>query len=179
MPNTLRIADDYNDYDLDHPLEGVESLLEKQSHTLALPLSFQRITDDELFIEYRGRFGLYRMIFVWNSELGAMQFCSQLDVQITNANTDKALRAVAEINTGLWIGHFDLPPENNIPTYRHTQLLRDNDAAYGLNYVADMLGTAVGICDKHYATFMTLSDTNMATSEDLFFAMMPAVGQCN
>lgn len=173
MPDTLRIADDYNEFDADHPLEGVEDLLQGKD------LSFQRITDDELFVEYRGRFGLYRMIFVWNAELGAMQFCSQLDVQITDANTDKALRTIADINTSLWMGHFDLPNENNIPTFRHTQLMRDDDTVYALNYVADMMNIAVNACDKHYATFMTLSDNELATSEDLFFAMMPAMGQCN
>ncbi len=173
MPNTLRVIDDYNEMDSDHPLDGVEEFLRGKD------LSFQRMTDDELFIEYHGRFGTYRMIFVWNGELGAMQFCSQMDVQVTEANTDKAMKIVTDINTSSWIGHFDLPFENNIPTYRHTQLLRDDDASYALNYISDMIDIAANICDKHYATFMTLSHAEMATSEDLFFAMMPAMGQCN
>lgn len=173
MSNALRLVDSLTEQDSDHPFDGIEELLNGQS------LSFQRVTSDELFIEYRGRFGVYRMIFVWNDELGAMQFCSQMDVQVAEANTDKALTVVSEINTGLWIGHFDLPSENNIPTYRHTQLLRNDDCVFALNYVSDMMDIAVAACDKHYATFMTLANNDSATHDDLFFAMMPAVGRCN
>lgn len=173
MPNALRLIDSIEEQDLDHPLDGVEELLNTQN------LSFQRLTDDELFIEYRGRFGLYRMIFVWNDELGAMQFCSQMDVQVSAPNTEKALAIVAEINTALWIGHFDLPAENNIPTYRHTQLFRADNTDHALNYVSDMMDIAVASCDKHYATFMTLAADESAQHDDLFFAMMPAAGRCH
>ena len=173
MPNALRLVDTIDDLEADHPFDGVEDLLNAQN------LSFQRLTDDELFIEYRGRFGLYRMIFVWNDELGALQFCSQLDVQVTDANTDKALAIVAEINTNSWIGHFDLPHDNNIPTYRHTQLLRHDNTEYALNYITDMMDIAVAQCDKHYATFMTLAGNDSVQHDDLFFAMMPTAGQCH
>jgi hypothetical protein len=173
MPNALRLVDDYIESDSDHPFDGIETILNQKS------LAFQRLTDDELFIEYKGRFGLYRVIFVWNQELGAMQFCTQMDMQVTATNTDKALAIVCEINTNLWIGHFDLPHENNIPTYRHTQLLRDDGGSYAINYVTDMIDIAINVCDKHYATFMTLAHEDSAAPDDLFFAMMPAIGRCH
>src|SRR5580698_2772241 len=43
---------------------------------------FDRANDDELIVELAGRWCHYRMFFVWQREIGALQFSCQFDMKV-------------------------------------------------------------------------------------------------
>ena len=51
-----------------NPLDVVEEIV------LANEWPFDRTTDDEMFVEIQGRWCDYRLYFVWQPEVGALQF---------------------------------------------------------------------------------------------------------
>ena len=46
---------------------------------------FDRANDDELIVELSGRWCHYRMFFVWQKEIGALQFSCQFDMKVQDA----------------------------------------------------------------------------------------------
>ena len=61
-----------------NPLDIVEEIV------VANEWPFDRASDDELVVEIGGRWCDYRLYFVWQPELHAMQFSCQFDMKIQN-----------------------------------------------------------------------------------------------
>lgn len=162
-------ADNYLN-DISNPLDGADDLL-------AIPdFSFNRANRDELYAEAKGRYGFYRMVFAWDEMNGALQFACEMETQVADCNAMTACRTIMEINSNLWLGHFDLPAETLIPTYRHTQLFRGHLSS-GAEHLQDLIKIAVAECDRCYPAFMALSYSETPALEDLSLALMAPAGQ--
>lgn len=153
-----------------NPLDGAEDIVPMPG------LSFNRANRDELFVEAAGRYGNYKMMFMWDEIMGALQFCCEYGLQISDANKPLASETVLNINSNLWLGHFDLPPETLSPTFRYTQLFRGMQAS-GADHVQDLIKIAIDECDRNYPVFVALSQNGQADADDLSLAMMPVQGR--
>src|SRR5262249_49614974 len=87
---------------------------------------FERSNDDELIVELAGRWCHYRMFFVWQREIGALQFTCQFDMKVPDAKRGDVNDLLALLNNRLWLGHFDLEAQQNTPLFRYTILARNN-----------------------------------------------------
>src|ERR1700733_9178666 len=87
---------------------------------------FERAHDDELIVELAGRWCHYRMFFVWQREIGALQFTCQFDMKVPEAKQGDVNDLLAMLNNRLWLGHFDLEPQQTTPLFRYTVLARNN-----------------------------------------------------
>lgn len=157
--------------DISNPLDGVEDVLTSQNWT------YNRANRDELFVEVRGRHALYRMMFAWDEQTGAMQFCCEFDLQLHDSNANLAYRTLGNINRGLWLGHFDLAEETLMPSFRHTQLFRGMTQTSGADHLQDLMQIAIDECDRHYPTLLMLSNDRANDNEDFNLAMMTVAGQ--
>ncbi len=164
------LSETYFEDDMTNPLDGAEEIL------LAPDFLLNRANRDELFVEARGRYSTYRMMFVWDEAMGALQFCCEYGLQVADLNQAQAARTVVNINSGLWLGHFDLPPETLSPTFRYTQLFRGMNAS-GADHVQDLIRIAIDECDRHYPVFISLSQNSAPDADDLALAMVPVQGQ--
>src|SRR5574344_1642510 len=68
---------------------------------------FDRANDDELIVELSGRWCHYRMFFVWQKEIGALQFSCQFDMKVPPAKCNDVHDLLAMLNDRLWLGHFN------------------------------------------------------------------------
>ena len=157
--------------DISNPLDGVEDVLTSQNWT------FTRANRDELFVEIKGRHCLYRIMFAWDEEYGALQFCCEYNLQILDANTNLAYRTIGSINRALWLGHFDLAEETLVPSFRHTQLFRGMTQTSGADHLQDLMQIAIDECDRNYQTLLMLSQDNVNDNESFSLAMMAVAGQ--
>src|SRR5271169_6931173 len=80
---------------------------------------FERSNDDELIVELAGRWCHYRMFFVWQREIGALQFTCQFDMKVPDAKRSDVNDLLAMLNTRLWLGHFDLELQQGTPLFRY------------------------------------------------------------
>lgn len=139
-------------------------------------LSFNRANRDELFVEARGHYGNYKMMFMWDEIMGALQFCCEYGLQVSDMNKALASETVLNINSGLWLGHFDLPPETLAPTFRYTQLFRGMQSS-GADHIQELIHIAIDECDRNYPVFLSLCQATAPDSDDLNLAMMPIAGR--
>ncbi len=163
-------ADTFLD-EISNPLDGVEDVLTNQNW------AFTRANRDELFVEVKGRHGIYNMMFAWDEEFGALQFCCEYDLQLHDLHINKAYRTIAHINRSLWLGHFDLSEETMKPSFRHTQLFRGMTQTSGADHLHDLMQIAVDECDRHYQTLLMLSHSDAGDEASLSLAMMTVAGR--
>ena len=154
-----------------HPLDSVEDILH------AHDWSFERMTDDELMVEVTGKTGKYKIFFIWQEDMNALQFCAQLDATIMNNNLDRARKATLKINENLWMGHFDIPKETGMPSFRHTSLLRGINRLTAGEMIEDMVDIALAQCERHFPLFTLLASANDINDQTLDLALMDTAGE--
>jgi hypothetical protein len=165
---TLRAEDIWDD-DC-NPLDGIEDVLTSEK------FAFHRMNRDELFAEVQGRYGVYRMMFAWDDSAGAMQFCCEYDFSLSESQALNGYKAVAHMNSNLWLGHFDLNPERLQPCFRHTQLFR-GESGSGADHLQDIMAIAVEECDKHFPAFYALTAANDSACDSMLdFSLLAPLG---
>lgn len=157
--------------DVSNPLDSVEEILSANEWV------FDRMSEDELTVQISGKMGEYKMLFVWQEDYSAMQFCCELDLEFRPEAVDNAARAMTAMNANLWLGHFDIRPGTNVPCFRHTSLFRGM-AGSGADHLEDLVDIALNECERYYPALALLSRSSTAGNHhDLALAMMETAGQ--
>lgn len=157
--------------DVSNPLDSVEEIL------CAHDWTFDRATEDELTVQISGKMGEYRLFFEWQEQYSAMQFTCQLDVDIKREAMDLAARTMSAINSGLWLGHFDVRPGTEIPCFRHTALFRGQTQSSGAEHIEDLVDIALAECERYYPVFDLFSRGVPKDGRDLDLALMQVQGE--
>ena len=101
-----------------NPLDILEELVS------ANEWPFDRSSPHEMVVEATGRWCDYRMFFVWREDVHALYFTCAFDMRISENRRGEITDLLALVNEKLWLGHFDLCSDNNMPMFRHTLLTR-------------------------------------------------------
>lgn len=154
-----------------HPLDSVEDVLNANNWT------FNRMNDDELIVQVMGRTGEYRLFFIWQEHLQALQFCAQYGLHVTDTNMGPARRALSSINERLWMGHLDLPSDTGTPTYRYTALFRGVGRAGAMETIEDMVDISMSQCERYFPLFSLLAGQTAINDQHLALALMETAGE--
>lgn len=157
--------------DLANPLDSVEELFVSNNWV------FNRTNPDELMVEVTGKSGTYRLFFLWQEDMSALQFCCQYDMVIPAKNREAATRSLVDLNEGLWMGHFDIPRQTNVPCFRQTCLFRGATRADSADHIEDLVDISLAQCERHYPMFRFLADEKTIDEQNLTLAVMETVGQ--
>ena len=128
------------------PLSLVE-LIATQKHW-----DSERLSETEMVVEVRGTWSVYHMYFVWQEDMSALQFCCQFDFRVPNPNRSEVHGLLSMINERLWLGHFDLSSEEQLPMFRHNLLMRATELA-NAQQIEDVMAIAAAECDRFYPAF--------------------------
>ena len=131
---------------LNNPLDILEELVS------ANEWPFDRSSPDEMMVEASGRWCDYRMFFVWREDVHALYFTCAFDIRIPDKRRGEITDLLALVNEKLWLGHFDLYSDDNMPMFRHTLLLR-GIGGVSHEQIEDLVDVAVGECDRFYPAF--------------------------
>lgn len=154
-----------------NPIDSVEEVLSRNDWT------FNRMNDDELVVEVRGKSCGYKLYFFWQEDMNAMQFCCQFDVPVNEINRTVALGALMEINASLWLGHFDLPRETAVPSFCHTCLMHGVSRSASSEQIEELVRVALSQCESLYPLFHLLAQPEPCEAQALSLASMRAAGQ--
>lgn len=156
-----------------NPLDCVEDVILEHEWT------FSRMNDDELVVEVAGKACTYRLFFIWQEHMGALQFCCQYDLKIQKPCTQAASSALMKINEELWMGHFDILAENGVPSFRHTCLLRGVSCISESELIEDLIEISMAQCERYYAAFHMLAQSGHSANDtkDLSLALMDPSGE--
>ena len=155
-----------------NPLDSVEEVLGSHNWT------FNRTNDDELVVKVSGKFCQYTLFFIWQENMDALQFCAQLDVTVPAENMSKAGSILMNINENIWIGHFDIPQETRVPTFRQTCLLAGTEQISYTRQFEDLVDLSLVQCERYHHVFKMLSDGHMNDNEqNLSLILMETAGE--
>lgn len=158
-----------------NPLDSVEEILNAHNWV------FNRMNNDELIVSVKGKACNYRLFFIWQEDMNAMQFCCQYEMNLDNANTGLAAEALMHMNENLWMGHFDIPQDTKIPSFRHTCLLRGVNGPSNIEHIEDLVDISLAQCERYYSVFYLLSQNaqndNILNDANMNLALMDAAGE--
>ena len=163
--------------DISNPLDSLEDIIISNDWT------FDRMDEDQLTVHVAGKYGHYKMLFKWQDQYHALQFCCMPDLAISPNKLDDAAHTINRINSNLWLGHFDIPMhttgENNehVPCFRHTSLFHGMNYSSGASHMESLIDIALSECERYYATFNILSKHTQQSIQELSLAMMDVAGE--
>ena len=155
---------------ISNPLDSVEEILSAHNWV------FNRMNNDELMVQVTGKACEYRLFFIWQEDMSALQFCCQYNMSIDSAQMPAAGAALMKMNENLWMGHFDIPQDTKIPSFRYTCLMRGVTNASCNEYIHDLVDISMAQCERYFAAFHLLS-TQAANDQNLSLALMDTVGE--
>jgi hypothetical protein len=157
--------------EISNPLDSVEDILAGQNW------AFSRMNHDELMVDVTGKLGTYRMIFMWQEEYSAMQFYCHYDIVVPGYRQDLLAIAMNKVNAGLWLGHFDIPEDTGVPTFRHTSLFRGQTHSSGADHLQDLMEIALAECERYYPMFQIMSRDEEMDENQLSLALLDSAGE--
>ena len=91
---------------------------------------------------------------------------------------------LGEINSKLWLGHFDLSsdPANTTcsPCFRYTSLMPGGIKEHGYTFMKELFSYTLTECERLHEAMMMLDDgTGHAHSDKMKLMMAEAVGSCS
>jgi len=138
---------------------------------------FDRSNEDELVVELAGRWCQYRLFFVWQREIGALQFSCQFDMRVPDAKRSDVNDLLVLLNNRLWLGHFDIDLQQGCcPLFRYTVLAR-NDRLPGVETLEDLVEIALTECERFYPAFQFVIWGGKRPQEAMTAAMIDTAGQ--
>ena len=152
-----------------NPLDILEEIVS------ANELLFDRANDDELIVELSGRWCHYRMFFVWQKEIGALQFSCQFDMKVPQTKCNDVHDLLAMLNDRLWLGHFNLDMQQNMPLFRYTVLTRGGRMP-GIESLEDLVEIALTECERFYPAFQLVIWGGKRPSEAMAASMIDVAG---
>lgn len=166
MQMTLTAEQEYASNPLD--------LLEELANANDWP--FDRYSESELLFDVVGQWCDYHVCVVWHHDLAAILFSCHFEHRVPEAKRDKACMLLGQANERLWMGHFELSPDDGMPLFRHTLPLR-GVAGCSVEQLEDLLDTALMECERFYPALQLVLWAGHPIKDALDQAMIEPVGE--
>ncbi|QJE73440.1 hypothetical protein HHL28_10360 [Aerophototrophica crusticola] len=153
-----------------NPLDMLEEIV------VANEWPFERVSEEEMVVEITGRWCDYRLFFLWQTEVSAMQFSCQFDMKVPGARKAAVNELLGEVNAKMWLGHFDVNPDEHTPMFRQTTLLRGARAA-SVEQLEDLVDIALSECERYYPAFQFVIWGGKTAQEAVAAAILDTVGE--
>ena len=153
-----------------HPLDLLERTVEENGW------AFDRSNTDELNLSVAGRWSDHHFSFTWREDLQSLHLSSAFDMRI-NGDTRRADVAalLMYVNARLWIGHFDLWPEDGTIVFRHAMIFPDAHASPSQCEV--LLNLALEACEHYYPALQFVLWGGKTAEEAVAAAILECAGQ--
>jgi len=152
------------------PLDVVENVLSAEN------LPFDRTEDGDLAFALTGDWKDYELWFAWRPEGDCLQLCCSLDLRAPKAQKVAAYELLSMVNQRVWMGHFEVWPEDGEVVFRHSMALPHGEQPT-LAQAASMIDAAVEASDRFYPAFDFLIRGAKSPSDAMAACMFETVGQ--
>jgi len=163
-PNT----EDYLIDDED-PLESVEHVLASEQR------AYERAEDEVHFAASTDWCDLHG-VFEWRSEAPALTLSLAFDLRTQASRRMEVSRLLVLLNASLWLGHFDLDPEDGSILWRATVPVIDRPAPT-TSEAAAILAAGLEACTRFYPAFNFLVWAGKSPEEAAAAVLFETVGE--
>jgi hypothetical protein len=153
-----------------HPIDLLEQTVEANGW------SFERSGRDELNLSVAGRWSDHHFSFSWREDLQSLHLSSAFDMRISaGVRRANVAELLMYINARLWIGHFDLWPEDGTIIFRHAMIFPDARASVA--QCEALLNLALEACEYYYPAFQFVLWGGKSAEEAVAAAVLECAGQ--
>jgi hypothetical protein len=156
------------------PIELIEQIV------TAHDWPYDRRNDDEMTVFVAGNWSEYSLHFAWNQNaadaFGGLQFVCAFDGRVPDGSHAGMYKLLALINAQMWLGHFDIAPEESLLMYRHGVLLPDRVGATA-EQCENLIEIALTECDRYYQAFQFVLWGGKTPEEAMASALFETVGE--
>ena len=107
---------------------------------------------------------------------GALQLCLALDKRVEPALLAASYELMSLVNQRVWLGHFEMWPEDNEILFRHALPLPEGERPT-LAQTAAMIDAAVEAADRFYPAFDFLLTGGRTPAEAMDSCLLETVGR--
>lgn len=158
-------APDYN------PIDLVENIFSQKS------FEFERRSLTEVAVEVQGKWNNMLLFFAWEENMQCMHMSCLMDIESTIEDRSKIFELLAMANEELWVGHFSYWTEQNMPVFKHSMLLKDDERTVLLGKISQVVDIAIKECERMYPVFKVVLTKGMSPKQALFPMLMETMGQ--
>lgn len=137
---------------------------------------YSRISENEATAEAEGRWCNYRLFAIWKPDVECLMLSSLIDIKVPLDKHPQIGALFSALNPKIWLGHFEISPEDELPTFRYTLTLRGNPGAT-LEQMEEIISAAVIECDRLYPALQFVLWGGKSPEEALLAAMLDTHGE--
>jgi hypothetical protein len=138
--------------------------------------SFERASEDEINILINGRWTDYQVSFTWMGALEALHLACAFDLKVPDRRRSEVQQLIAQMNEQMWVGHFDLWPNDGMVMFRHALVLAGGVEASG-EQCQSVLATALEACERYFPAFQFVLWAGKPAREALDAALFETSGE--
>lgn len=138
--------------------------------------SFERDGEDEITIVVAGHWSDYQVSYTWMDDIEALHLACAFEFKVPELRRSEIQQLISLINEHLWVGHFDLWPQDGLVMFRHALVLAGGVTAAG-SQCESLLATAVETSERYFPAFQYLVWAGKTAREALDAAMFETSGE--
>ncbi|MBI2706939.1 MAG: YbjN domain-containing protein [Proteobacteria bacterium] len=138
--------------------------------------NYDYTSDHEITAESEGRWCTYRLFALWRQELECLTISSLIDIKIPADKRTSVETLLSSMNPKVWLGHFEIAPEDELPAFRYNLTLRGNPNPT-LEQLEEIVTSAVTECDRLYPALQFVLWGGKSPEDALMAAMMDTYGE--
>ena len=154
-----------------NPIDIVENIFTSKSFEL------DRRNINEVVIEVQGKWNNMLLFFAWESSMKCLHLSCLMDIKSSIEDRSKIFELLALANEELWVGHFSYWAEQNMPVFKHSILLNDDEGEIFEQKLSQVIDIAIKECERMYPIFKVVLTKGMSPQQALYPMMMETVGQ--
>ena len=89
---------------------------------------------------------------------------------------DSIFQLLAMANEKLWLGHFEIWPDEGLPVFRHASLFREGSLA-SVHLIEDLVEIAVSECERFYPAFQFVIWGGKEPADAMMAALLETEGE--
>ncbi|MBU6471549.1 MAG: YbjN domain-containing protein [Alphaproteobacteria bacterium] len=152
-----------------HPLDMLEHAVEGNGWP------FERSGRDELNLSVAGRWCDHHFTFTWRDDLQSLHLSSAFDMRVNETRRHDDADLLMYVNAKLWLGHFDLWPDDGALLFRHAMIFPDAKAS--ASQCEALLNLAVEACEYYYPAFQFVLWGGKSAKDAVEAAVLECAGQ--
>lgn len=154
-----------------NPIDLVENIFSNKS------FEFERRSLNEVVVEVQGKWNNMLLFFAWEENMHCLHMSCLMDIQSTIENRSKIFELLALANEDLWVGHFSYWTEQNMPVFKHSILLNDEEESVLFGKISQIIDIAIKECERMYPAFKVVLTKGMPPKQALYPMLMETMGQ--
>ncbi|WP_051609949.1 YbjN domain-containing protein [Terasakiella pusilla] len=150
-------------------LDVLENLADQRGWIL------EKAANGDMVMESVGEWCTYQVQFTWSAEYQSLHITCSMDMHLPQDKGAEVNDLLALINSKLWIGHFAVMSDGNMPAFRHTLLMAGPESMKAAE-LEDIVETGLGECERFYPAFQFAAFNGMNAHEAMSCTLFECVG---